>query len=86
MFASSQPIDISVTTIIMIIIYMSVIFLSILWVSYKDKDKEDKKQPYFLDKQSGNILSKEEMLDSIESDDELDSFYYLGDFTERPTK
>ena len=54
MFASSQPIDISMNAIIMVIIYMSVIFLSILWVSYKDK--EDKKQPYFLDKQSGNTL------------------------------
>lgn len=34
---------------------------------------------YYKDKQSGLIVSAEEMLDMTDSNDELDSFYLLSD-------
>lgn len=37
-------------------------------------------QEYYKDKQSGEILTEDEMLESVCSNDLLDSFYYLGMF------
>ncbi len=38
---------------------------------------------FYKDKQSGEILTEEEMLDMVDGDDELDSFYLIGDFKTR---
>ena len=35
---------------------------------------------FYKDKQSGEIVNEEEMLDMVDSDDNLDSFYLIGDF------
>jgi hypothetical protein len=35
---------------------------------------------FYKDKQSGEIVNEEEMLDLVDSDDNLDSFYLIGDF------
>lgn len=35
---------------------------------------------FYRDKQSGEIVNEEEMLDMVDSDDNLDSFYLIGDF------
>lgn len=35
---------------------------------------------FWKDKQSGEILLESEMLDLVDSDDSLDSFYLIGDF------
>lgn len=35
---------------------------------------------FYKDKQSGEIVTEEEMLDLVDSDDNLDSFYLIGDF------
>ena len=35
---------------------------------------------FYKDKQSGEIVTEEEMLDLTDSDDNLDSFYLIGDF------
>lgn len=37
-------------------------------------------EAYYKDKQSGEILTTQEMLDSVDADDQLDSFYLLGEF------
>lgn len=36
-----------------------------------------KKETYYRDKQSGKILTEAEMLDSVDDDDQLDSFYIV---------
>jgi len=38
---------------------------------------------FYKDKQSGEILSEEEMLDMVDENDQLDSFYLVGDFNSR---
>jgi len=38
---------------------------------------------FYKDKQSGEILTEEEMLNLVDSDDNLDSFYLIGDFETR---
>ena len=35
---------------------------------------------FYKDKQSGEIVNEEEMLDMVDSDDNLDSFYLIGEF------
>jgi len=35
---------------------------------------------FYKDKQSGELLTEEEMLDSVDQNDQLDSFYLVGDF------
>ncbi len=35
---------------------------------------------FYKDKQSGEIVNEEEMLNLVDSDDNLDSFYLIGDF------
>ena len=35
---------------------------------------------FYKDKQSGEIVAEEEMLNLVDSDDNLDSFYLIGDF------
>jgi hypothetical protein len=35
---------------------------------------------FYKDKQSGEILTEEEMLNMVDEDDQLGSFYYIGDF------
>lgn len=35
---------------------------------------------YYKDKQSGEILTEEEMLELVDADDQLGSFFLLGDF------
>ena len=35
---------------------------------------------FYKDKQSGEIVTEEEMLNLVDSDDNLDSFYLIGDF------
>ena len=35
---------------------------------------------FYKDKQSGEVLTEEEMLDLVDGDDNLDSFYLIGDF------
>lgn len=37
-------------------------------------------QSYYKDKQSGEIFTEQEMLDSVDKDDNLDSFYLIGEF------
>lgn len=37
-------------------------------------------ESYYRDKQSGEILTEEEMLEIVDADDQLDSFYLVGDF------
>lgn len=38
---------------------------------------------FYKDKQSGEILTEDEMLNLVDSDDNLDSFYLIGDFETR---
>ena len=38
---------------------------------------------FYKDKQSGEILTEDEMLDLVDSDDNLDSFYLIGDYETR---
>jgi hypothetical protein len=35
---------------------------------------------FYKDKQSGEVVTEEEMLDLVDKDDNLDSFYFIGDF------
>jgi len=35
---------------------------------------------FYKDKQSGEIFTEEEMLDMVDGDDQLGSFYFVGDF------
>jgi hypothetical protein len=35
---------------------------------------------FYRCKQSGEVFAEDEMLDSVDSDDQLDSFYSIGDF------
>ena len=35
---------------------------------------------FYKDKQSGEVFTEEEMLDLVDEDDQLDSFYLIGDF------
>lgn len=35
---------------------------------------------FYKDKQSGEVFTEEEMLDLVCEDDNLDSFYLIGDF------
>lgn len=37
-------------------------------------------EPFYKDKQSGEIISEEEMLDLVDEDDQLNSFYLIGEF------
>ena len=39
--------------------------------------------PFYKDKQSGEILTEDEMLDEVDEDDELGSFYLIGEFRTR---
>lgn len=41
---------------------------------------KEEKQTYYKDKQSGEIVTDEEMLDMVDAEDALDSFQKLGDF------
>ena len=34
----------------------------------------------YKDKQSGELVTEEEMLDMVDPDDQLDSFYFIGEF------
>jgi hypothetical protein len=45
--------------------------------------KKESGMEFYKDKQSGEILTEEEMLDMVDGDDELDSFYLIGDFKTR---
>jgi len=38
---------------------------------------------YYKDKQSGEIVTEEEMLEMVDGDDQLDSFHKIGDFKDR---
>jgi hypothetical protein len=35
---------------------------------------------FYKDKQSGELVTEEEMLDMVDPDDQLDSFYFIGEF------
>jgi hypothetical protein len=35
---------------------------------------------FYKDKHSGEVFTEEEMLDLVDEDDNLDSFYLIGDF------
>jgi hypothetical protein len=35
---------------------------------------------FYKDKQSGEVFTEEEMLDLVDEDDNLNSFYLIGDF------
>ena len=35
---------------------------------------------YYKDKQSGEIFTEQEMLNAVDGDDQLDSFYLIGQF------
>ena len=35
---------------------------------------------FYKDKQSGEVVTEEEILDLVDEDDNLDSFYPIGDF------
>lgn len=35
---------------------------------------------FYKDKQSGEVMTEEEMLGLVDEDDNLDSFYLIGDF------
>ena len=45
-----------------------------------DDDEESDLLSFYRDKQSGEVFTEEEMLDLVEDDDQLDSFYLIGDF------
>jgi hypothetical protein len=38
---------------------------------------------FYRDKQSGELFSEEEMLDIVDENDPLDSFYLVGNFNSR---
>jgi len=40
-------------------------------------------EEYWKDKQSGEVLTEEEMLNSVDEDDQLGSFYSIGEFNSR---
>jgi hypothetical protein len=40
-------------------------------------------ETYYKDKQSGGIFTVYEMLDMVDGDDQLDSFYLIGEFQNR---
>lgn len=35
---------------------------------------------YYKDKESGDIFTEQEMLEAVDSDDQLNSFYLIGQF------
>lgn len=37
-------------------------------------------ETYYKDKQSGEIVTEDEMLAMVDEDDQLDSFYLIGEF------
>jgi len=37
-------------------------------------------EDYYRDKQSGAIVTEQEMINSVDADDQLDSFYLIGEF------
>jgi|LakMenEpi03Aug12_release.lakeMendotaPanAssembly.Ray.scaffolds.fasta_scaffold4920671_1 hypothetical protein len=40
-------------------------------------------EDYYRDKQSGAIVTEQEMINSVDEDDQLDSFYLIGEFKSR---
>jgi hypothetical protein len=43
-------------------------------------DEESDLLSFYRDKQSGEVFTEEEMLDLVDEDDNLNSFYLIGDF------
>lgn len=56
------------------------IFLSFFQKLFYSNIKNTEITEFYKDKQSGEIVNEEEMLDLVDSDDNLDSFYLIGDF------
>ena len=56
------------------------LFLSFFEKKFYSSINNTENMEFYKDKQSGEIVTEEEMLNLVDSDDNLDSFYLIGDF------